>query len=185
MKLKLQQEYPANLDKLWAIFSDGAYPERKYRALGATAFRMLLFRASPERIDVEFVRRTRLAPDKLPGWAVRLQHALADDELTLRHLGLWRRLDKKRAEARLAVTVVAGLAGVPIRIRAVGPIAELSSHLTRMDLRLTVECGLPLVGGRIARLVARQMKEEFAADYDNTLAYIKKSMRAGGASSRK
>ncbi len=185
MRFKLRQEYPASLDRLWTIFSDGAYPERKYRALGATAFRMLLFRASPERIDVEFERRIRLAADKWPGWAGRLRRAFADEQLTLRHSGKWRRLGQKRGEAELEVTVVRGLTGVPIRVHGAGPIAEVSSQLTRLELRLAVECRLPLVGGAIARLVARQMKEELAADYDYTLAYIKRTRRAGGAASRK
>ncbi len=185
MKFKLRQEYPASLDQLWTIFSDGVYPERKYRQLGATAFRMLLFRASPERIDVVFERRIPLEPDKLPGWAARLRRVLGEEELTLRHSGQWRRLGKQRAEAALAVTVVGGLTGVPIRVHGTGPITELSSRLTRLDLRLTVECDLPLVGGGIARLVAQQMKEEVAADYDYTLAYVKKTKRAGGATSRK
>jgi len=181
IKLALHQAYPASLDELWVLFSDSDYPERKYRSLGATSFRMLKFRAAPRRIEVEFERRIPMALERMPGWAAALGRTFADDEITLRHSGVWRRLRKTEARTDLEVSLVGGASGVPLSIQGEGLIAQTGPDLTRFDLHLAVDCQLPLIGGQIARLVSRQMKEEFVADYDFTLEYIQRRLPAAGA----
>jgi len=167
MRLKLQQDYPASLDDLWAVFSQPDYPERKYRALGATAFQLIHFSAGPRQIEVELERRAPAPMGKIPAWA----RPFVADEQTLRHYSQWRRLSAKKAGAELRII----LAGTPVSVQGTGAIAEVSPALTRMILRFEVACRLPLVGGQVAHLVAEQIRQALEADYSFTLGYLQQA----------
>ena len=56
IELELTQDFPAGLDRLWAVFGRPDYPVKKYLALGATAVRTVRFSASAQAIDVELER---------------------------------------------------------------------------------------------------------------------------------
>jgi hypothetical protein len=178
MRFKLQQIYPASLDDLWAVFSQPDYPERKYRTLGATGFQLLRFSAGPELIEVELERRTRVPLCQIPGWA----RGFVASEQTLTHYSQWRRLSTDRAAADLRIT----LAGAPVSVHGTGAIAELSPGRTRMTLQFEVTCRLPLVGGRVAHLVAGQIRQALDADYDYTLRYLEEEINQNcGPSSKR
>ena len=165
MKLVLNQDYPADLDRLWAVFGQTDYPERKYRALGATAVKMMRFRATPELIEVELERTWPVSADKLPSWA----RAYVGDEQTMRHHTLWRRVGPKEANAELRLTPE----GVPVDVRGTASIAEIDPGKTRMTLRFDVRCRIPLVGAKVAKLFAQEIEEALTADHAYTLRYLR------------
>ena len=56
MEFEHTPNFLAGLDRLWAVFSQPQYPQRKYRALGASAVRLLRFEVAAQVIDVELKR---------------------------------------------------------------------------------------------------------------------------------
>jgi hypothetical protein len=165
MKLDLQQDYPGGIDRLWAVFSQPDYAERKYRSLGAKDVRMLHFVATPELIEVELERTAPVAPDKVPLWLRKL----IGNEQAMHHHTVWRRLSPTRVAAELRITPV----GRPVSARGTASAFELSPNRTRMVLSFDVESSVPLVGGNLAHLFAERIREALAADHAFTLRYIR------------
>jgi hypothetical protein len=161
--LRLEQDYPVALERLWQLLGRRDYVERKYAALGAPSFRLLRFEAGDRGIEVEHERGVSIAPDALPGWA----RPFAGRVGALVQRSRWRRAGAGRAEVRIEVR----LAGLPLRAECRGEAVELSPTLTRLTLDFALRGGLPL-GGRIARLFADQVRHALAQDHAFTVAYL-------------
>lgn len=164
MKFSLSQDFPAGLDRLWAVFGRPEYPERKYRSLGSSDVRLLRFEATPGLIEVELERKAPVARDALPAWARKFMRR----EQTMRHRTRWRRVSPVWAEAELDIIPL----GRPVTAHGSGSIVQLAPDLTRMTLRFVVRSTLPLVGASAARLYAKQIKEALRADHAFTLRYL-------------
>lgn len=73
---------------------------------------------------------------------------------TLRHHTRWRRASPTRVTAELDVSPV----NLPVRASGVGTIIELAPDLTRMTLTWQVKSMVPMLGGKIERLFADQVR---------------------------
>lgn len=164
IELELTQDFPANLDRLWAAFGQRDYPVQKYLALGATAVRTVRFIASAQAIDVELERDVLLDPRRLPSWA----RWLTDRRPTLRHRSAWRRASPTRATAELHIVPL----GLPVQAHARGTITETSAGASRMALTWRVSSDLPVVGARVERLFADLIRTSLDADHAFTLRYL-------------
>jgi hypothetical protein len=173
MEFESIHDYPAGLNRLWAVFGQADYPQQKYRALGATAVRLRRFDVGAEHIEVELERDVPVAPSRVPAWARRF---VADPQ-TLRHRSSWRRTGPVQAAAEIEISPL----GLPVRARGLGTIAETAPDSTRLVLAWRVDCTLPLVGVRVERFFAQQVRAALDADHAFTLAYMG---RGGGAASR-
>lgn len=166
MKVEQHQDYPATLDKLWTIFGNPEYPEKKYRALGATQFRMLRSEVSSQSIEIELERVSPVTLDKIPDWARKF----VKPEQTMRHHTRW-----KRSGAQVQATLSVVPVGVPVTVEGTGRIQQTGTNETRVTLTFEVGCKIPLVGGKIAQLFADQLKLALEADYAYTLKYLKEA----------
>ena len=164
MKFSLDQEFPAGMDSLWAVFSQQDYPGRKYAALGSTDFRMIAFSAAAERITVALERTIPAATESIPDWARKL----VSRDYVMRHETRWRRIDRRRADAELDITPV----GIPVSIRARGEITEQTPVSTCMTLNFEVQCRVPLIGRKVAELFAGKIREAMAQDHAFTVRYL-------------
>lgn len=173
IELNLTQDFPAGLDRLWAAFGSEDYPRQKYLALGATAVRTGRFSATAQAIDVELERDVPVDPRRLPAWARRL----IGSPQTLRHRSAWRRAGPTRATAELDISPL----GLPVRAHGLGTIAQTSPGMSRMVLVWRVESNLPVIGHKVERLFADQIRTALDADHAFTLNYLK----AGGPSRRR
>jgi hypothetical protein len=170
MEFESIHDYPAGLDCLWAVFGRADYAQQKYRALGATAVRLRRFDAGAELIEVELERDVPVDPSRMPTWARRF----VGDQQTLRHRSSWRRTGPARAAAEIEISPL----GLPVRARGLGTITETAPDSTRLLLAWRVDCTLPLVGIRVERLFAKQVRAALDEDHVFTLAYMS---RCGGA----
>ncbi|MGH8541129.1 MAG: DUF2505 domain-containing protein [Stenotrophobium sp.] len=166
MKLELHQEYPASLDRLWAVFGSPDYPPAKYKALGATSFEMKRFSATAGLIEADLVRKTPVNPEAVPEWALKFISA----EQTVRHHTRWRRTSPTEVRAELHINPQ----GLPVNIAGTGTICEAAGH-TRMDLSFDIDCKIPLLGGKIAKLFAEQIRQALVDDHAFTLRYLKQT----------
>jgi hypothetical protein len=157
--------FPAGLDRLWVTFAHPAYPQKKYRALGATAVHLKRFDVGAQSIEVELERVVPVDIARLPGWA----HIFAGREQTLLHRTAWRRIDPERIDAELEIVPV----GLPVRARATGAIVELAAETSRMSLTWRVDSSLPVLGGRVERLFAEQVQIALEQDHGFTLGALR------------
>jgi hypothetical protein len=164
MEFTFTQDYPAGLDRLWVVFGRPDYPERKYRALGATTFRMKRFHATPRTIEVELERDVPVDPSRLPAWV----RATVGGRQTLRHRTRWRRESPTRVTAELEIAPI----GLPVQAHGVGTIVEVGPATTRMTLTWRVTSKVPMVGERIERLFADQVRTALDDDHAFTLRYL-------------
>lgn len=164
MQFDSAQHFPAGLDRLWAVFSRPEYPQRKYRALGASAVRLLRFDVTKQLIEVELERDVPVDVAGLPVWT----RQLVGRQQTLRHRSLWRRLSLTQISAELEITPV----GLPVQARGVGTLVQTAPDLSRMALRWQVSSRVPLIGPKVERLFAHQLRRALDADHAFTLQYL-------------
>jgi hypothetical protein len=164
LKFSLRQDYPTSLARLWTALGHRGYVERKYRSLGTDAVRVLKFNATDEIIEVELQRSAPVAREKLPAWA---RPFVGHQQLICQHTR-WRRVGPTHIEAELDLAPV----GMQVHAHGVGSVVELSACRTRMTLRFDVQCTLPALGDKAARLFADQVREALRADHAFTQAYL-------------
>ena len=171
VRFRVTQSYPAGIDRLWAVLGTRGYVERKYRALGSRAVRILRFEADETRIEVELERSAPVAPGALPGWAA----AIVGRWQTLRHRSRWLRVGDARVDAWLEVR----MAALPVFAEGAGRIVACPPDSSRLTLAFRAECDLPLVGRQAARLFAVEVRRVLDEDFAFTVDHLRAS--SGGA----
>lgn len=156
--------YPADLGQLWVALGQREYVERKYRALGSVAVRILDFDVSEKTIAVSLERQVRVPAEAMSAW----KRLLSSGRPTLHHESHWKRVASDRIDTVLDIWPV----GWPVRARGSGTVVELSAACTQMKLAFTVQCDVPAIGATIARFFADQMKHALAADHRFTVDYL-------------
>lgn len=164
MDFTLTQYFPTGLDRLWVAFGRPEYPRRKYAALDATAFRLQRFDVTAQTIEVELEREVPVDPSRLPPWVRRI----VGGQQTLRHRTRWQRVSPTRVTAELEILPTS----LPVHAQAVGTIVEIAPGTTRMDLDWKVTSMVPMVGEKIERLFADQVRTALDDDHAFTLRYL-------------
>jgi hypothetical protein len=164
MDFTLTQDFPAGLDRLWTAFGRPDYPLQKYLALGATAVRVRRFDATAQAIEVELERDVPVDTTRLPPWT----RVLVRSEQTLRHRTAWRRVGPTRVAAELDISPV----GLPVRAHGGGTIVEPATGTTRMVLTWRVAS---MLGEKVERLFADQIRAALDDDHRFTLQYLKRA----------
>lgn len=165
MDFGLTQDFPAGLDRLWAVFGRPEYLQQKYRALGATAFRLQQFHAEAQTIEIELERDVPVDRSRLPPWVRRI----VGDRQTLRHRTRWHRVSPTRVTAELDILPI----GLPVRARGVGALVEIEPGRTRMILSWEVTSPVPMLGEKVERLFADQVRTALHDDHAFTLQYLR------------
>jgi hypothetical protein len=109
-------------------------------------------------------------PSGLPPWVRRL----VGGNQTLRHRTRWRRVSPTRVAAELEISAVS----LPVRARGVGTIIATAPGMTRMKLDWTVSSMVPMVGEKIERLFADQVRTALDNDHAFTLQYLQQTTPA-------
>jgi hypothetical protein len=172
-----RDDLPAGLDRLWATFGDPAYVRQKYLALGSRAVRIPRFDMSADAIEVELERQLPIDRAQWPRWS---RPALAAVQ-TLRHRSVWQRVSTTRVVATLEIVPV----GLPVRADGNGTIDEAAPAQAVMALRWQVRSPVPLLGRRIERLFAQQLRAALEADHAFTLRYLAEHARSEGRPSNR
>lgn len=170
MDFSITQDFPAGLDQLWATFSRPGYPEQKYRALGATAVRLVRFQVTDQAIEVELERDIPMKGYRMPPWV----RALTGREQTIRHRTAWRRTSPAVIRAELDISPV----GLPVRARGIGTLVETGKGKARMVLNWRVKASLPIMAERAEQLLADEVRRALEEDHAFTLQYLQ-DHRAG------
>jgi Protein of unknown function (DUF2505) len=163
VSFELEHSCPADLDRLWATLGRPEHVECKYAALGSTNLRILAFDADEHVINVVLERQIRAPDGALPAWA---RPVFAGSQV-LHHRTRWARVDARSASVELKIWPL----GAPVRAYGHGAVIELSDGSTQMKMHVGVQCGVPIIGTRVAELFANQLKQALGQDHSFTLSY--------------
>ncbi|HEX4939143.1 MAG TPA: DUF2505 domain-containing protein [Candidatus Kapabacteria bacterium] len=164
MKISLQQDYPASLSTLWRVFGNPDYPHRKYRALGITGYEIHRFDASADHIDLDMSRVIAIPEDRIPALVQRFLHP----EHTLRYVSSWHLRSSTVADFDLSILPHA----LPVHITAKGSLTEQDAKHSHMSLDFDIKAHVPLLGGKIEKLIGQQLEKSFQSDHAFTLRYL-------------
>jgi len=133
------------------MFSDRAYFEQKYRALGYTDIEVLEHKADARKFRIK-VRYTAPNSAPVPDFAKKFLGATN----VVTQTDAWD-LDKKtgRLEAEIK--------GVPVKVAADMKLADEGTGAAN-TLKWNLDCGIPFVGGKLEQLVAADIQSKAGND---------------------
>lgn len=164
MKADFFQDYPATPERLWQVFGQPDYPHRKYQAQGITAYQVRKFDAGPERISLDVERTLSVPLHRIPHFAQRFVHP----EQILHYLSNWRRNSQDQADFDLEIVAV----GLPLHITGKGELRQAGDKDSRLSIEFDVKVSVPLIGGKIEKMVASFIEKSFHDDHAFTLQYL-------------
>lgn len=164
MKAGFSQDYPATPDRLWQVFGQPDYPHRKYKAQHITAYQVRQFDAQPDRISLDVERTLSVSMELIPAFARRLVHP----EQTLHYLSHWHRSGPDQADFDVEIVAV----GLPVRITGKGELRLVGSDRSRLSIEFDVRVSVPLIGGKIEKMLASFIEKSFHDDHAFTLQYL-------------
>jgi hypothetical protein len=152
-----QYEERQNFDqpkaKVLRMFSDRAYFEKKYAASGGWDIQVLEHELQGKhfRIRCSYSRK----PDaEVPSFAKKLigeaVHLVQED--------VW---DLEKASGVLKIEI----RNTPIKMSAAMRVVEEAGGCANV-LQWTISCGVPLIGGKLEQMMAKEMKDKAAADLE-------------------
>ncbi|MBT8081613.1 MAG: DUF2505 domain-containing protein [Gammaproteobacteria bacterium] len=153
MKIRRDHEYAHSLEALYALFTDAAEIEAKQEALGARRIRIEECEIYDDGADVRFVREL---PADVPG----ILSKFLQPWNTVTQSEDWRSGDDGRYDAELEIEI----ANVPVTISGTLELEPLENGCVN-HVRMTVDCGIPLVGKTLAEFVGKDCKRLIAEEY--------------------
>lgn len=164
MKAGFHQDYPASIDRLWQVFGQPDYPERKYRLQGVTAYEVREFVVTPTTIALDLLRTLSVPADKIPAFVRRLVPA----EQTLHYVSHWRRSAADLADFDLDIVAV----DLPVQVKGKGQLRQLSENCSRLSIDVDIAVHVPLIGHKIEQMLAAQIEKSFREDHAFTLGFL-------------
>lgn len=149
--------YQHGADEVFAALTDFEAVTSKYEAIGQSEVR-LVRRDQDDDGSVTLIT-TRVVPLELPGFAKKVlspkQHVTQTD--------VWSAPD---SSGRRTGTFVVEAKGTPVRVQGTLQLAPSGSGGCTNTTEVTVECKVPLIGGKITDLVAADTRR--ALDHEHT-----------------
>ena len=150
MQFTLHNHYPYPIDTVVQIFADQDFFTEKYRRCGALNIEVLAYDRQGAKSHIRVRRQVLLA--NVPAFARRV----LPTTLTLIQSDDW---DRDTRRGRIDIELV----GVPAQIRCDMALSE-SNDGTDITLNFSIGVSLPLIGERLARLLAMDLKKKFRVD---------------------
>jgi hypothetical protein len=154
MQISEDHVYEHGADAVYALFTDPSEIEAKQEMLGAREIRILECETDADGAVVRFEREL---PAEVPGFLSQfLQpwNRVAQSEV-------WRNCGDDGYEADLTIDV----ANVPVTVGGTLEIRPTEDGCVN-QVRLRIECGIPLVGKTLAEFVAADCERLIALEYD-------------------
>lgn len=156
--------YPLPVDAMYALFTERTFFEERYRLSGdLTEF--IHFGPEGDRFRIDVRRHVQLKPGtQVPALArrfVREKYVLHTRLDWDNRPGLATRTGNYRFEVE----------GVPVHVTGTMRLAPQGNGSSN-HVDVTVDCSVPLVGGKIAEMVGERVEATLGRDYQSTLAYL-------------
>lgn len=166
MEFSVSHTYQRSAKAVFAVLTDFELVRQKYESLGHTDTE-LVTREEHADGDVTLVTR-RVVPLALPGFAAKV----LSPRQTVTQTDTWTAPDADGVRAG-TFTVVAK--GTPVQVAGTMRLAPSSTRRCTNEIEATIECKIPLIGGKIAGFVAGDTRR--AVDHEQ--AWIRDHLAAG------
>ncbi|WP_299697057.1 DUF2505 domain-containing protein [Hydrocarboniphaga sp.] len=151
MKFTSELKYPKPVDVVMKMFTDPAYFERKYQALEVSDFAVTQHVAG-DSFSLRY--RFRAAGEtRVPDFARKL----IGDAIRVGQVDAWH-------VSRRVGTIDIEIGGAPASVHADMKLEADSAKTSVLKLDWQVRCGIPLIGGKIEKLIAGDVQRRTAAD---------------------
>jgi hypothetical protein len=160
MQIKREHEYAHGTDDVFALFTDRDEIEAKQEALGARNIRVEECEADDNGAVVRFVREL---PAEVPGMLKKFLKPWNTVEQSER----WRHLGGDEYEADITIDI----ANVPVSVSGTLELEPVGDGCVN-HVRLSVTCGIPLVGKTLAEFVAKDCKRLIREEYQYVCASL-------------
>ncbi len=163
--MKVDREYPVNVDALYEIITSKAFFEQRFEWGKVSGYRFEGFEQTQEGLLLQIHQPVRFRSGKIPGFARRFVPEQAD----LLTEFLWNPLPDGsgyQAEYRFH------LANVPVNVAGTMVLSRDGDHHTLQCTEVEVSSSVPIVGKKLVALLADKVDDALAGDYRQTLRYV-------------
>lgn len=163
MQLQRCRTFSVPAARLCEVLTSKAFFDARHALSGASQYRYDAFGDTEHGFLVRIVRQLDLSARQVPGFARRFVGESA--ALTMEFLWTHTQAPPYRAELRCSI------GRLPVNVQGSMTIDD-EGGAARQTLALDIDSSLPLVGGKLAALVAAQLDKGLQSDYRATMAYL-------------
>ena len=150
-KINLEHQFAKSVAKVWAMYSDRTFFEKKYAATGCTNIEVLDCKSSDKGFSIT-VRYDSKSDAPLPDFAKKFMA----ERITVTQTDAW---DAATKTGRITTE----LKGVPMKLSAEMKL-EAAGKGAVNKMVWTLASGIPLVGGKLESILAEDVKVKSARD---------------------
>lgn len=154
MQISKNHAYAHSTDTVFSLFTDADEIKAKQTALGARHIRVLECEKSADDATIRFVREL---PADVPGVLKRFLQPWNKVE----HSEEWRVCDDGVFKSALTIDI----ANVPVDVSGTLTLIPTDGGCVN-QVRLRIDCGIPLLGKTLAEFVAADCRRLVAAEYE-------------------
>lgn len=163
MEVKVSRDYPVSLDRVLASFLDSDYLLRKYQTIGAKNIVISEEAAGEQRRTVVIQRDVDA---DVPSFAKKFFKPTN----TVHERDEWDLSDPKKKQCQY----VADVTKTPVKVTGTITLTALDEGRCRHDIACQIEVKIPLIGKKVAALVAEQTRESLGKELDFNLSELPK-----------
>ncbi|UZE96402.1 DUF2505 domain-containing protein [Alkalimarinus alittae] len=160
MEVRDTHSYTQDVDTLFKHFSDAEQVKIKHEALGARAINPVKFEATDSTLEVVLER-------EVPADVPRAMKKFLSDWNQVKQIESWTGTPGEGYRCDISIEIQ----GVPVSITGTLELKPEGTGCTN-TVCLDISCGIPLVGKKLAELVASQSKTSMKEEYE----YIKSAL---------
>ena len=163
MKVERTQRYPVSARKLVDILTDKAFFQARYAMSNIDNYHFDAFDQQGDELVIRVRREVALRPGNVPVFARRF----IGNSYQLVQEFIWTQLHEAPYSARYRFSV----GNAPVDVSGLITIDDVDGQ-ARQSILVNVSSNMPLVGGKIAALVADKVDAGLDSDYRGTMRYI-------------
>lgn len=166
MNLVQTRTYPVSAEQLLSLLTSQAFYIGRYNILDVDDYSFEQCEQTEQGFVVHIKRNMPIKTDRIPGFARRFVGETA--ELSTQFV--WDNEGPSPYVGRYSVT----MAGAPVTIEGKVRISAQTDDSCEQYIALTIDCSVPLIGKKLAALLAERVEKVLEDDYKATLEYIQK-----------
>ena len=151
MKLELEHKFPKSVAKVWAMYADRAFFERKLKNLGYTNISITNYSSSDKGFSIT-MRYDAKSDAKLPDFAKKF----VGETSSVTETDTW---DAATKTGKISVEIK----GAPVKVNCEMRL-EAAGKGSVNKLSWTLSCGIPLIGGKLERIIAEDVEAKSSKD---------------------
>jgi hypothetical protein len=161
MEIKENFVYTQSVDTVMKFFGDKAAIEVKHAKLGSRNVNVETCKLTKTSLDMKLNKETPLdVPSVLKKFLGEWQAATQEESWT------------GSAAKGFTGTLKVDLKGVPVKLNGTYNLTG-NAKGSNLEVTLSVTCGIPLIGGKLAEFIGKTAKENMQLEYDYNLAALK------------